>query len=140
MTTYTIPSAAVVLYINGNVYGAVSSFHWTSGTPLKAVNGIDSLLVQELFASSAGVQGNVGLYRITSSGGLEGAGIVANFDQLPSEKYFTLQLVDTRTDQILFQAQQCKVESQSWGVSVRELITGTMSFRGIAWENESNQA
>ncbi len=139
MTTFTIPAAATVLFINGKAYGAVSSFGWTSNTPHKEVNGIDDLSSQELIPTTAKVTGSVGLYRITGSGGLEGIGVTTQFDKMSSEKYFVLQLIDTRTDQIIFQARQCKVESQSWTSAARSLVTGTMTFQGLTWDNEVSQ-
>lgn len=137
MTSFTIPTAATVLRINGKPYGCVSSFSWSSSTPQKAVNGIDDLAAQELIPTSASVSGNISLYRITGSGGLEGAGLTTSFDEIPRERYFVLQLVDTRTDQILFEARSCKVESQQWNVAAKSLITGSCSFRGLQWNNES---
>ncbi len=137
MTTYTIPSAAVALFINGKLYGAVSSFTWTSATPLKAINGIDSLEAQELIHTSAAVSGSFGLYRITGSGGMEGVGVTTQFDKMSQERYFVLQLIDLRTDQILFQARSCKANSQTWSVAVKALVTGTLQFQGLTWENES---
>lgn len=139
MTTFTVPSAAVVLYINGKAYGAVHGFHWTSLTPQKEVNGIDSLEAQELIPTSAKVVGSFDLYRISGSGGMEGIGVTTQFDKMPSEKYFVLQLIDIRSDQILFQARSCKAEQQSWTVPVRGLVTGNLQFKGLTWENESAQ-
>lgn len=139
MATFVIPAAAVAVYINGRPYGAVSNFHWTSATPQKAINGIDSLEAQELISTSVSVSGTIGLYRITGSGGIEGIGVTTQFDQMSREKYFVLQVIDLRSDQIIFQAKQCKVDSQDWGIPARGLITGNMNFKGLTWENEAAQ-
>ncbi len=137
MTTITIPAPAVIVKINGTTYGAVSSFTWGSNTPHKSVNGIDDLSAQELIPTNAVVSGQIGLYRITGSGGLQGIGVTGTFAEVASLKYFTIQLIDIRTDLIMFEARECVCESESWNVAVKSLVTGTMAFKGLRWINES---
>jgi len=139
MTTFTIPTAAVALYINGKPYGAVSGFHWSSMTPHKETGGIDSLEAQELIPVGAAVRGSFELYRITGSGGMEGIGVTTQFDKMGSNRYFVLQLIDMRNDTILFQARSCVADQQSWDAPVRSLVTGSLMFKGLTWDNEAAQ-
>jgi len=136
MQSFVIPAAATVLRINNQTYGAVNSFQWNSNVSYRAVNGIDQLEAQELIPASVSVSGSVGLYRITNSGGLEGIGVTTTFDNLSALKYFVLQLVDLRVDKILFECRNCVVEGQSWGVSAKGLMTGSLNFKGINWSGQ----
>jgi len=138
-SSLVIASAHVVVLINGLLYGQVSGFKWGSSTPRKEIYGIDSVEPYELAPTVTHLQGQLSLYRLIGDGGLEGKGIATHYADLPAEKYFRLQLVERRSDTILFQAESCCVESQEWNATARGQMTGTMSFRGLRWENEATK-
>jgi hypothetical protein len=131
-----ITGAAVVCYINGQQFGRVFGFSFKSLTPRKAIYGLDSVDPHELAPTQSRVTGTLRLYRTVADGGAEGAGMAANFEDLPREKYFTVQLVDRGTDKVLFQAQFCSAVSQSWDIPIKGIVTGTLEFEAITWSNE----
>jgi hypothetical protein len=132
-----LTAAAVTCNINGQNYGRVTSFSWSASTPHRAIRGIDSLEAQELAPASVTVTGTMSLYRIVGDGGLEGTGVAANIVDIPREKYFTIQLIDRGSDLVIFEAQQCLVQSQSWNVPSRGTVTGSVTFEALNWNNES---
>lgn len=139
MPSLIVAGPHVVCYINGRVYGQVISATWNSSTPKKAIYTIDTPDPSELAVTTTKVSGSLELYRLTGTGGLQGAGIAASFRDLSLEKYFVLQLIDRRTDTPLFECRDCSSEGEQWKIGVKALMTGTLNFSGIIWDNESTQ-
>lgn len=131
-----ITGAMVLCYINGTRFGRVSGFSFKSLTPRKPLYGLDSIEPHELAPTISRCSGTLRLYRTTGDGAAQGAGMAASFDDLPREKYFTIQLIDRGTDKVLFQAQHCSVVSQSWDHLAKGIITGSVEFEAISWANE----
>lgn len=131
-----ITGASILCYINGSRFGRVSGFSFRSMTPRKAIYGLDSIDPHELAPTVSRCTGSIRLYRTTGDGGAEGAGMSASFEDLPREKYFTIQLIDRGTDKVLFQAQYCSVVSQNWDMPAKGTITGSLEFEAITWSNE----
>jgi hypothetical protein len=132
-----ITAAKVVLYINGKPYALVTSFAWTSQTPKKAIYGLDSGEPYELAPGQTKCQGQIGLLRAVGEGGLEGIGVTPFFHDLPREKYFTLALVERGTDTQIFRADRCSIMSQAWNIPAKGMVTGTMTFEAMDWNNEA---
>ena len=131
-----VTGAAIVCYVNGTPYGRVSGFSFRSATPRRALYGLDVIDPQELAPTQTKISGTLKLYRTVGDGGAEGAGMVANFEDLPREKYFTLQLVDRGSDKVIFQAQKCSVTMQAWDFPRKGVVTGSLEFEAITWNNE----
>lgn len=131
-----VVGAHINCYINGQPYGRVIGFTFRSQTPRRALYGIDSMDPFELAVTQTKVGGTMRIVRTVGDGGAEGAGITANFDDLPREKYFTVQLVERGSDTVIFQAELCSVVSQVWDVPSKGIVTGTIDFEAISWNNE----
>jgi hypothetical protein len=130
--------AKVILYVNGKPYAPVVSFRWDSTTVPHPIMGLDSGEPYELAPATTKITGNLMILRQIGDGGIEGAGLVPNFGDLPRGKYFTLALVDRVTDTTMFQASKCWIVSQSWDVPSKGLVTGSVSFEAIDWNNEAS--
>ncbi len=130
-------SASVTCYINGNPYGQISSFSYTISTNKTPVFALDSSEAYEIIPTTASLSGSMSIYRLIGDGGAEGAGISVFFDQLPIEKYFTMQFRDRSTDTVLFQSDRCMVNSQSWNVPAKGIVQGQVSFTAIDWSSEA---
>lgn len=131
-----LASARVVCYINGLPLGRVSGFRFSSETPRKATYGIDATEPFELTQTTTRVRGSLSLYRTIGDAGAEGTGLVARYEDLLREKYFSITLLDRGTDTIVFQSYYNSVVSQSWDFQAKGLVTGTVEFEGIEWSNE----
>lgn len=135
MLTRTITGARVVCYVNGKKYANVMGFSYQSNTPKKPIYALDSTDPVELAPTTTKISGTLSLYRL-DDGGVEANGLTTPYEDLPREKYFTLQLIDRGTDRVLFQAQFCSTTSQSWNFPAKHLATGSLSFEALTWQNE----
>lgn len=135
-----VVGAGLSVFVNGKIYGQVTSFKWDSSTPVKANYGIDSLMPYELANTATKVVGSMSLVRVHGDGGLEGRGVVAPLTHLELEKYFSVLVVDRLTGLDVFRADHCKVTAQSWQVAARGKMEGSFSFEGIQWTNEADYA
>ncbi len=132
----TVVGAHIICYINGQPYGRLQNFVFKSGTPRRPIYGIDSMDPTELAVTQTKISGAMVVIRTVGDGGAEGAGITANFDDLPREKYFTVQLIERGSDTVIFQAELCSVTNQTWTIPQKGVIHGTIEFEAISWSNE----
>lgn len=136
MAAKVITGAHIVCYINSKLFGRVSSFNWDSQTMHKPIYGLDTADPFELAASQTKIGGTMTLYRLHSDGGAQGAGMVPKYEDMPRGRYFTVSLIDRSNDLLLFEARYCVVQSESWNVPAKGIITGSVHFEGIDWSNE----
>lgn len=130
-------SASVTLYINGGAYAQVTDFRFDSATPKRAIMGLDSSEPYELAPTVTKITGSIGLVRIAGDGGLEGAGFVAQSSNILRERYFTLALVEHRTNTQFFRADKCSVTAQNWNSPSKGRISGSLNFEALDWSNEA---
>jgi len=131
-----LSSAKIVCNINGISVGRVKSFRWSSNTPKRKILGLDCATPFELAPTISEITGSLALWRTVLDGGVEGIGMAAQSSQMIRERYFTLTLVDRSTGAVVFRAQFCSVENQSWDIPERGLIQGVVNFSGLHWNNE----
>ncbi len=136
MSSKTITGARIMCYINGKLYGRASSFTWNSQTAHRPIYGIDSCDPFELAASTTKISGTMSIYRLIGDGGAQGAGMVPTYEDMPRGRYFNITLIDRGTDSVLFQARYCVVQTESWNVAAKGIVTGQVSFEAIDWNNE----
>lgn len=131
-----VVGAQVVVYINGAPYGRVADFGWSDNSPRKEVACVDWLGPWELIPTSTRVQGNMTIYRLHRDGGIEASGMKATWRDVPREKYFSVLVLDRSTDTVIFQANKCSINSQSWRVG-KGYVMGTINFTALEWNNET---
>jgi len=56
------------------------------------------------------------------------------------EKYIDVLILDRLTGLAIFRMDTAAVNSQSWRVSEKGVLTGNFEIEGIEWENESFQS
>jgi hypothetical protein len=128
----------VQCYINGVLLGYISGLpQWTIETDYREAREIDSNVPKELMPGTYRVSGAFQILRGRDTGGLEGAGMVASAEKMLLQKYLTIELVDRNTDQVIFRAKHCQVLRQTWSTAPKQLVTGTFSWVGTTFENES---
>jgi hypothetical protein len=135
-----VSGSKVALFINGVMFGRVAAFNYTSATARKPAHCVDVQTPFELMPTITTVSGSMTVYRLHDDGAAEGAGMVAPIDELPNEKYFTMVLYNTVTGRVIFQAEFCSVDSQSWNYNAKSLAMGTITFQAIRYENEVRRA
>lgn len=131
-----VVAAHIICYINGQRFGRLSHFSFRSVTQRRALYGLDSVDPNELAVTQTKISGNMKVFRTIGDGGAEGAGMASAYEDLPREKYFTIQLVERGSDQIIFQAEMCACISQSWDIPAKGVVSGTIDFEAISWSNE----
>ena len=134
----SIVTAGLIVYVNGRPLALGTNFAFTSDTTKKQIRGLDSAEVVEFAPTGLNVSGQIGLIRAHGDGGAEGIGLLAQPADLTREKYFTLLILDRFTQKPVFRSDMCTVQSQSWQIPSRGIITGTINFTAINWTNESN--
>ena len=136
MSQKILTGANLVVYVNARPYGLVERFTWTENTPSRENRGIDTVETVELAPTYSSVSGVMEIWRLKSDGGLEGAGLKPHSKNMARGRYFSLTLIDRITDEIFFQADRCRVESQTWPVAVKQLVKGSVSWKGLSMNNE----
>lgn len=140
----TSTAAGVKCFINGRDMGWVTGVTFDSATPHRAYYGIDSLKPFELIPTNLTVSGTISVIKMFGDGGsLEYQGIVSGFNKVITEKYFTLLLTQHTSagaSYVIFRADECSVDKQSWSFQNKQIVTGTFTFQGIEWTNPSTQA
>jgi hypothetical protein len=135
MKARTITGASVICYVNGKVLGRATGFSFQSVTPRRAIYGIDSCEPYELAPTQAKVSGTISVVRTIGDGGADG--MVADFEDLSRERYFSIALVERGSDRVFFQASACSLVSQLWSIPSKSHISGTLSFEALGWSNET---
>jgi hypothetical protein len=132
-----ISGPRILPYVNGRRFASgVTSFHWTSDTPRRAVHCLDVHQPIELVQMGTRCIVNIAVCRLSNDGGAEGASMVAPYPDLSSEKYFIFALRDRGTETIIFQADKCSVLSQNWSIDARGVMRGQIQFQALSWSNE----
>lgn len=137
-SSITLRGPDVKIYINGQLFSAVTALRFAAATGRHAIIGIDQSTPFELAPGSQKISGSIEVLRIHNSGGLEGAGITAPSSQLLLEKYFSLTVVDRFSNSILLQVDEAAVIDQNWSMVARGLVSGSFTFEGIGWVNEAD--
>lgn len=132
-----LTGAQTLVYINGQLFGRIADISWSSETPQSEKKVVDWMPPWELVPQGASVRGVMTIYRIHKDGGIEGAGMTANWNDLTRQKYFSVMVLDRVTDTVLFQADKCSVTGQSWRIG-RGYVMGNINFTGLYWNNETS--
>jgi hypothetical protein len=138
----TLVSGGVSCYINGKEIGWVTGISFQSNTPRRAINGIDTLVPFELVPLSTEVGGTVQVVKMLGDESLEYRGLLGGAKKIITEKYFTLALVQRNAAGaawILFRADECSVESQSWDIQPKNVVSGQFTFKGIEAVNAATE-
>lgn len=136
MPARVITGARVICYINGVFFGRVFGFNWESMTPQKEIFALDQTEAYELADTTARCSGSMQLYRTVGDGGAQGMGVTNQYPDLSRSKYFTIVLVERNSNTVIFQANRCKVERESWNVPLKNFVTGQLEFKALDWTNE----
>jgi|ERR1700690_1166620 len=134
----SVVSAGIVVYVNGSPFGRVKSFSWESATPKKPIYAIDALQPFELLSVATKIVCSMTVQRTIGDGGVEGASMTTVFENIPAEKYVTIQLVERVSDTLIFQATYCSVTHQGWDVPEKGVVIGKIDFEALEWNNEFN--
>lgn len=126
-----ITGAHAVCYINGRVWGQVTSFSWSEQRPHRVVRGIDDAIAADLVPGPVTTIATIGLVRRKRDAGAEGAGLTVPLQDLTRERYVSVLLVDRTSDVVLFRADRARATSQAWEVRPKGVMAGTVAIEAL---------
>lgn len=132
-----VTSPYAVCYINSIPFARCCGLNYSILSPKKEIRGIDLLQPIELIPTSLSVYGTIQVYKLRVDGGAEAAGLIATWQKMTKEKYFSLMVLDRSTDSVLIQSNRCSVLDQNWSIQPKNFVTGTIKWSGIDYMNEA---
>lgn len=136
MLSRILSAPEISVYINNHLLGECAGISTEIDSPRQELHTVDILQPAELTQMATRVSGSLQVYRIRRGGGAEAQGMIATFQDLTREKYFSILVLDRMTDTVVFRADNCSVTRQVWNVELRKLVMGTINFQSITWSNE----
>lgn len=135
--TKSLKGADIKVYVNGKLYPVVVSIRWAASSGRQAIACIDRSTPVELASGGTSIKGTLEILRLRNSGGIQGSGIAAPEDKVLLERYWSLTVIDRLSDSVILQIDEASVVDENWSVG-RGLISGSFSFEGISWTNDSS--
>jgi hypothetical protein len=133
-----VTSPHCVAYVNSVPFARVCGLTYDIVSPRRELHGIDILEPTELVPSSLSIHGTIQVYRLHQDGGVEAAGLVATWQKLTKEKYASLMVLDRATDTVLVQVDKFCVNNQSWRITPKSFVLGTITWTGFGYSNDSD--
>lgn len=126
----------IFVYLNSTKLGRCNSFSFSPEVQHRDIYCLDSTEPFEIAVNRTSVSGRFGFWRTPGDGGVEGLAASAFFGQAVLQKYNTIRLVDRKTKLELVRIEKVVIAGQNWEAAVKELMRGTVQFRGILYQNE----
>lgn len=127
--------ARTILKMNGEIVGFAFNISWRVNTDWQEIRTIDNYMPEELAPRTVTVEGSLGMLHIP---GQSATAKLWQADQLSFmfQKYVTIEVRDSATDQLLFYAPQAAITSRAEDISVDSLSKVTLTFKAIGWKDE----
>lgn len=129
-----------VVYINGKPFSQVSAVDYNINSPYKLLTGIDTLLPLDTIPQSLSYTATLQLYMIRGRCGIEGEGLAATWEAATRGKYFSILILDRQTQNVIFEGQKNRATGQQWRFASRSIVTGTVQFTGLFYNNNTVSA
>jgi len=127
--------ARVKLSINGELVGFAFGVSWNVSTTVSEIRSIDDYLPQELAPKHVSVTGTLSMLHIPG----EGPSISAHQSNVLNflhQKYITIEVRDSATDNLLFFTNKAMVISRAETIQAEQLGTIQLEWRAIGWKDE----
>jgi hypothetical protein len=129
--------ARTVLKINGNIVGFAMQVSWTVSTEQVEIYTIDDYMPYEIVPKRVSVNGTLGMFMVP---GRSPTAEIIQSDNLSFlfNKYITIEVRDSVTDNLLFKTNKAVITSSSADLRADQLGSMTLQWRAIGWINESS--
>jgi len=129
--------ARTVLKINGNIVGFAMQVSWAINTEQTEIYTIDDYMPYEIVPRRVSVNGTLGMFMIP---GRSPTAEIIQSDSLSFlfNKYITIEVRDSVTDNILFKTNKAVITSSSGDLRADQLGSMTLQWRAIGWINETS--
>lgn len=131
-STVVVTGMAVLVYVNGALYGQATRFRTSKKATVMTRGGIDQLEGNELVRGPVVITGTIGVVAVSGDGGPEAAGLIAPLPDLTQEQYVSISLRDRVSGKVLKQYDRAMVETEEWEHAVKEASRGTLSFVALS--------
>lgn len=133
--SFSLSSSSLKIFVDGVILGYVIAVpDITILSEWGELHGLDSVIGSQLSPRKHIAQGYLQILRGRSTGGAEGASLVADANNMVFRKYSTIQIMDTGTGGMLYNMYNCQIISQRWQMNPKGLVTGTLQFRSLIFE------
>jgi len=135
-TAKYMSGARAVLKVNGSIVGFAMQISWTINTEQVEINTIDDYMPYEIAPRRISVNGTIGTFVIP---GRSPTAELIQSDSLSFlfNKYITIEIRDSVTDNMLFKTNKAVITSSSSDLRAEQLGSTTLQWKAIGWVNES---
>jgi hypothetical protein len=127
--------ARAILTINGNLIVYALSVNWSISTEYKPIQGVDTVLPDELAPGSMSVTVTCSMLRVPGSSasvmGIEPT--IANF---LTQGYSSIQIQDRGTGQVILYVPRAMLVKRTGAVAARQLSSEQWTFVGLGFWDE----
>lgn len=130
-----ITGARTVIKVNGKPVVFAFQVSWTVTTDQVEINTIDDPLPHEIAPRRITVSGTLGGFVIPGQSATTEV-IQSNVLSFLSNKYISIEVVDSQTQSILFKTNSAVVTNCSTTSNAGQPATMTLQWKAIGWQNE----
>lgn len=127
--------ARTTLKINNKIIGFAFAIGWNIRTSVTEVRTIDDYLAYELAPKHITVDGTIGMFRIPGVG-ISQELIQSDFLNFLQQKYITIEVRDSATDNLLFFTNRAMVTGRSENLTSEQLGRAQLTWQAIGWKDE----
>lgn len=132
-----ISGARCILKVNGRLVGFAFNISWNINTSVTKIQTVDDYNPWELAPKRVEVGGTIGCLHIPSQS--PGSQLMqADILSFLFQKYITIEVRDSRTDQLLFLTKKAMVTSRQQNITAEQLSQITLNWEAIGFEDERN--
>ncbi len=129
-----ITGARAIFRINGNKVAYASNVSFNENIALEDVNVLDKYNPEELAETGYTVDFNCQTF-VTENDTIKEMGLMPKFQDLMYAGVMTSELVDHKTEKVLFLLSGVKSAGRPLNVDARGVVTETWNFRGLKEES-----
>lgn len=127
--------ARTTLKINDKIVGFATSISWNIETTVSEIRAIDEYVPLELAPRYVTVSGSIGGLMIPGTGP-SNENIQSNVINFLQQKYMTIEVRDSQSDNLLFFTNRAMVVSRSESLNSEQLGKITLNWRAIGWKDD----
>jgi hypothetical protein len=127
--------ARCIIRINGALAGFAFGIQWKIETSQDEINTIDDYFPYEYAPKRCRVEGTISCFHIPGRGATA-EDIQPTALSFLFQRYITIEVRDSQTDNLLFMTTKAVITSRVEDVRAENLATASLSFKAIGWLDE----
>jgi hypothetical protein len=126
-----------VLKVNGNLIGFAFAVSWSVSTEGTEIYTIDDPVAYEIAPKRISVTGTLGLFQIPGRSA-QAELMQSDMASFLANKYITIEVKDSATDQLLFLTNRAMITGQSADLRAEQLGTMQLTWKAVGWQAEAS--